>query len=128
MTTAGMGPAMVLEGATDTAAFEAYVEHFLVPSLKPGNVVVMDNLSAHTSGKVRTLIEAKGCELWYLPAYSPDRSPIEEAFSKLKNWLRRAEVRTRAALPEALATALAGITALDAQGYFRHGGYAVKVQ
>ncbi len=128
MTTAGMGPAMIREGATDAAACAADVEHFLVPSLKPGNVVVLDNLSAPKSGKVRTLIAAKGCALWYLPAYAPALSPIEEAFSKLKDWLRRAEARPRAALYAALATALTGITALDAQGYFRHGGYGIKVQ
>jgi len=126
MTTAGMGPAMLLEGATDTAAFEAYVEQVLVPALAPGKIVVLDNLSAHKSPRVRTLIEAQGCEVWFLPSYSPDLSPIEEAFSKLKVLLRRAEARTRDALHAAIATGLEQITAVDAQGYFAHGGYGLQ--
>lgn len=123
LSTQGMGPAMVLPGATNTAAFVVYVEHFLVPSLTAGQIVVLDNLSAHKSARVRKLIEAKGCELWYVPAYSPDLSPIEEAFSKLKNGLRRAGARTRAALEQAIAEALDTITAQDAQGYLTHCGY-----
>jgi transposase len=123
LTTAGMGPAMLLEGATDTVAFEAYVEAFLTPSLAPGQVVVMDNLSAHKSTRVRTLIEARGCVLWYLPAYSPDLSPIEHAFSKLKTSLRRAAARTHEALEQAIARALDEITPTDARGWFAHCGY-----
>ena len=76
LTLAGMGPAMTLEGATDTAAFVAYVEQVLAPALRPGQIVVLDNLSVHKSEQVRTLIEARGAQLWYLPAYSPDLSPI----------------------------------------------------
>lgn len=128
MTTAGMGPAMLLQGATDTAAFEAYVEQMLLPSLAPGNVVVLDNLSAHKSVRVRTLIEARGCEVWFLPAYSPDLSPIEEAFSKLKTVLRRAQARTQDALHAAIAQALELITASDAQGFFAHCGYKGTAQ
>jgi transposase len=128
MTTAGMGPAMLLDGSTDTAAFEAYVEHVLLPALSPGKVVVIDNLSAHKSVRIRTLIQAQGCEVWFLPSYSPDLSPIEEAFSKLKTLLRRAEARTREALHAAIATALELITALDAQGYFIHCGYGIQAQ
>lgn len=128
MTTAGMGAAMLLDGATDTAAFETYIEQVLAPTLPAGKVVVLDNLSAHKSPRVRTLIEARGCELWFLPAYSPDLSPIEEAFSKLKTLLRRAAARTREALHMAIATALDHITALDAQGYFTHCGYQRTVQ
>lgn len=79
MTTEGMGPAMTQWGATDTPAFEAYVERVLAPALREGQVVVMDNLSAHNSDRTRELIEARGCELWYLPSYSPDLSPVEEA-------------------------------------------------
>jgi len=123
ITEAGMGPAMVLTGATDTAAFEAYVEKVLAPSLEPGAVVVMDNLSAHKSERVRTVIEARGCELLYLPAYSPDLSPIEEAFSKMKHLLRKAEARTREALEAAFAESLDRITPSDAAGYFAHCGY-----
>jgi transposase len=128
LSTEGMGPAMLLTGATDTAAFEAYVEQVLAPGLVPGKIVVMDNLSAHKSERVRLLIEARGCELWFLPAYSPDLSPIEEAFSKLKQLLRRAVARTREALQQAIAIALDQITAQDAQGYFRHCGYISQIQ
>jgi len=128
LTTGGMGPAMLLEGATATAAFEAYVEHFLASALAPGKVVVIDNLSAHKNARVRELIEARGCELWFLPSYSPDLSPIEEAFSKLKALLRQAKARTQEALRAAIATVLEQITALDAQGYFAHCGYGVQVQ
>ncbi len=124
MSLVGMGATMVLDGATDTAAFEVYIHHFLLPTLQPGQVVVLDNLSAHKSPRIRTLIEGAGCELWYLPAYSPDLSPIEEAFAKLKMLLRRAAARTKAALLDAIADALAHITAADAQGFFTHCGYA----
>jgi transposase len=116
ITTAGMGPAMMLEGAPATAGFEGYVEHFLAPVLSPGKVVVIDNLSAHKSGRVRALIESRGCEVYYLPAYSPDLSPIAEAFSKFKALLRPAQARTREMLQAAIAQALQQMTALDAQG------------
>ncbi len=126
MSTAGMGAAMVLEGGTDTAAFEVYVRQFLVPTLRPGQVVVLDNLSAHKNPRVRTLIEACRCELWYLPAYSPDLSPIEAAFANLKTLLRRAAARTTAALLDAIAAALAHVTAADAAGFFTHCGYPTR--
>jgi transposase len=128
LTLAGMGPAMTLEGATDTAAFVAYIEQVLAPTLRPGQVVVLDNLSAHQSAQVRTLIEARGAELWYLPAYSPDLSPIEHAFSKLKTLLRRAAARTREALEQAIAAGLDVITAADAVGWFVHCGYRQEAQ
>jgi transposase len=123
MTTEGMGAAMALAGATDTAAFETYVEHFLAPTLVPGKVVGIDNLSAHTSARVRVLIEARGCEIWCLPPYSPALSPIEEAFSKRTALRRRAAARTRAVLEQAIAEALDRITPHDAQRYFAHCGY-----
>ena len=123
MSMEGMGAAMVLPGATDTTAFEVYVEHFLLPTLAPGKVVVWDNLSAHKSKRVQQMILQRGCELWPLPSYSPDLSPIEEAFSKLKGGLRRAGARTAEALLEASAKGLNGITAADARGYFTHCGY-----
>ncbi len=107
---------MILEGAVDTLAFEVYVEQVLAPSLKPSQVVVLDNLSVHKGERVRQAIEARGCQILFLPAYSPDLTPIEEAFSKLKTWLRRLAVRTREALEEA-------ITAQDAHGWFWHCGY-----
>jgi transposase len=114
----GMGTSMIIEGAAKGAAFEAYVEHMLVPSLQKGQIVVMDNLRVHKSARVRQLIEEKGCELRFLPAYSPDLSPIEEAFSKLKTALRRMKARTPEALQEAIAEALLTITSQDASGWF----------
>src|SRR3712207_181186 len=128
MSTAGMGAALLLTGATDAGAFVTYVEQVLGPTLTPGKIVVLDNLSAHKDKRVRAAIEARGCELWYLPAYSPDLSPIEEAFAKLKNLLRRAAARTRDALVDAIAAALEQITATDAQGFFQHCGYQVAAQ
>ena len=89
----GMGPCVAVEGATTGAVFEAYVERALAPALRPGQVVVLDNLNAHKGERVRELVEGRGCELLFLPAYSPDFSPIEEAFSKLKALLRRAQAR-----------------------------------
>jgi transposase len=119
----GMGAAMILEGATDAIAFEVFVEQVLAPSLQPGQIVVMDNLSSHTGASVRQTIQAKGCQLLFLPAYSPDLSPIEEAFSKLKAFLRRVGARTRQDLYEALSHALEAITPQDALGWFTHCGY-----
>ena len=119
----GMGPAMAVEGATTTAVFEAYVEHFLAPALKEGQVVVLDNLNAHKGERVRRLVEARGACLLFLPSYSPDFSPIEEAFSKLKALLRRAEARTKEALVEAIGRALDTITSEEARGWFDHCGY-----
>lgn len=124
----GMGAAMILPGSANTTAFELYVEQVLAPSLYAGQIVVMDNLQAHKSAQVRTAIEAKGCQLLFLPSYSPDLSPIEEAFSKLKTALRRAGARTREALEEAIAQALLTITAQDAQGWFQHCGYLLPGQ
>jgi transposase len=120
---AGMGASMLLEGATDALAFETYIEQVLAPSLQPGQIVVMDNLSAHTGPKVRQAIQAKGCHVLFLPSYSPDLSPIEEAFSKIKAFLRRMGARTREDLYEALSQALDIITAHDARGWFAHCGY-----
>ena len=119
----GMGAAFILEGSCDALAFELYVQQILAPSLKPGQIVVMDNLSSHTGPKVRQAIEAQGCQLRYLPAYSPDLAPIEQAFSKLKTFLRRIGPRTRDDLWQALADALLIITPQDALGYFTHCGY-----
>ena len=123
MSLAGMGPAFVLDGAADSAAFEIYVEQILAPSLRPGQIVILDHLSIHLGPRVKQAIEVRGCRLLFLPAYSPDFSPIEEAFSKLKTLLRRAGARTREALQEAIATALDLITETDACGWFTHCGY-----
>lgn len=123
-----MGEAMAVEGSTKAFVFEAYVEHFLVPTLKEGQIVVMDNLGAHKTERVRELIEGRGCELWFLPAYSPDFNPIEEAFSKVKAHLRKAAARTREALVEAMGEALSAVTSRDAAGWFVHCGYEPKGQ
>ncbi len=120
---AGMSPAMTVEGGTDTAVFAAYLEHFLLPALTPGQVVVVDNVGAHKPDRIRELVNAAGCELVFLPAYSPDLSPIEEAFSKLKALVRAAAARSRTALDAAIAAALDAITAADAAGWFAHAGY-----
>jgi transposase len=128
ITIRGMGPSMAVEGATTRAVFEAYVQEALCPSLCAGQVVVMDNLSAHKGGRTRELIEGRGCELLYLPPYSPDLNPIEQAFSKLKGSLRRAESRARGALIESMGAALSAITARDARGFFGHCGYHATAQ
>ncbi len=118
-----MGECMAVEGSTKAFVFEAYVERFLAPTLHEGQIVVMDNLGAHKTDRVRELIEARGCELWFLPAYSPDLNPIEEAFSKVKAHLRKAAARTREALVEAMGEALSAVTPRDAWGWFAHCGY-----
>jgi transposase len=119
----GMGPSMAVEGSTTKEVFEAYVEHFVAPALRPGQVVVMDNLGAHKGERVRELIEGRGCELLYLPPYSPDLNPIEEAFAKVKALLRQAGARTREALVEVIGQALDAVTSWDARGFFGHCGY-----
>ena len=129
MSLSGMGEAMCVEGATDAEAFEVYVEHFLAPTLKGGQLlVVLDNLGAHKPRRIRELIEQRGAELVFLPSYSPDLNPIEEAFSKIKNVLRKLGARTHEALIEAISEALSGITPGDAVGWFDHCGYEVEVQ
>jgi transposase len=128
ITLSGMGPSLAVEGATTRAVFEAYLEEALAPSLPSGQVVVMDSLGAHKGGRVRELVEGRGCELIYLPTYSPELNPIEQAFSKLKGLLRGAEARSRAALIEAMGRALGTVTATDARGFFRHCGYRTAAQ
>jgi transposase len=128
MGSGGMGPSMAVVGSTKKAVFEAYVEEVLAPSLSPGRVVVMDNLGAHKGERVRRLIEGRGCELVFLPPYSPDFSPIEEAFSKVKALLRKAKARTREALVEAIGRALDAVSAQEARGYFGHCGYPLGAQ
>jgi transposase len=128
MSLEGMGSSLAVEGATTSAVFETYVERVLAPTLSEGQVVVMDNLSAHKGERIRELIEQRGCELLYLPSYSPDLNPIEEAFSKIKGLLRKAEVRSREALLEAIGAALSVITDQDARGFFEHCGYRTMVQ
>ena len=105
------------------AVFEAYVEHFLAPTLEKGQVVVLDGLGAHRPKRIRELIEAKGADLVLLPSYSPELNPIEEAFSKIKHLVRKEGARMREALVEAVGRALAAVTAEDAAGWFAHAGY-----
>ncbi len=126
MSAEGMGSCLAVEGSTTGEVFKTYLKRALVPSLRPGQVVVMDNLSSHKGSWVRELIEGRGCELMYLPPYSPDLNPIEEAFAKLKALLRRAGARTHEALIEAMGRALGAVTASDARGFFEHRGYRAK--
>jgi transposase len=123
-----MGASLVVEGSTNGTVFETYLKEVLLPTLEEGQVVVMDNLSAHKGERVRQLIEGKGCELVYLPPYSPDFNPIEQAFSKLKGYLRAACARSRETLMEVIGEALRTITASDALGYFEQCGYRAMVQ
>jgi transposase len=128
ITREGLGPCLAVEGATTREVFETYLERVLAPTLGPRQTVVMDNLSAHKGGRVKEIIEGKGCELVYLPPYSPDFNPIEQAFSKVKGLLRRAEARTREALIEAMGLALEAVSARDARGFFEHCGYSSVAQ
>jgi transposase len=123
MNLGGMGASMSIEGSADGDAFLAYVERFLCPTLKRGQIVVMDNLQVHKMKKVRELIEGRGCSLVFLPSYSPDFNPIEEAFSKIKGFLRKAKARSFEALVQATGGALSAVTKEDARGFFAHCGY-----
>jgi transposase len=113
-------------GDRDAQVFEAYVEGFLAPSLWAGQIVLLDNLGAHKTRRVRELIEARGAEVWFLAAYSPDLNPIEEAFSKVKALLKKAAAGTKEALMEAMAGALAAVTPEEARGWFAHSGYELR--
>jgi len=123
LTLAGVGPLLRFDGAMNTGRFEGYVRHFLAPTLRPGQVVIADNLSAHHRPAVRAAIEARGARFLPLPAYSPDFNPIEQAFSKVKQSLRRAHARTDDDLRAATWAAFAAITPADATGWFTHCGY-----
>jgi transposase len=118
----GIGPSLAVAGPTTREVFEAYLEQVLGPALREGQVMVMDNLSSHKRSRVRALIEQRGCELLYLPPYSPDFNPIEEAFSKIKGLLRKAEARSREALIEAMGRAISAVTPQDVRGFFEHRG------
>jgi transposase len=119
----GAGPCLVLDGATDTQCFETYVERCLVPTLRPGDIVLMDNLNCHKTAEVERLVRSAGAEVRYLPAYSPDLNPIEAMFSKLKETLRSAAARTVDGLIAAMGEALQAIRSADLLGWFRHCGY-----
>ncbi len=124
-----MGETLAVEGSTSREVFEAYVGHVLAPTLEAGQLVIMDNLSAHKPARVRELIESRGCGLIYLPAYSsPDFNPIEGAFAKIKGMLRQAGARTKDALVDASGEALSAVSAQDARGYFQRAGYRPQAQ
>ena len=127
MSTRGMVATMTIEEATDTDIFLAYLDHVLCAQLRPGDVVVMDNLSSHKIKGVRERIEAAGAELLYLPPYSPDLNPIEKAWSKLKLLLRSAKARTKDVLDQAITDLLPQITHDDARAWFRCSGYGVHL-
>lgn len=116
----------ILEGSMDRVAFEAYVRSQLLPTLRRGDIVVLDNLSAHTGETIRQLIEARGARVQFLPPYSSDFNPIELCWSKIKTALRAAKARTFDALLEALAKALCSISLTDIQAWFAHCGYALS--
>lgn len=119
----GTTAAMVIEGATDAPVFQAYVNNVLVPTLRPGDIVVMDNLAPHKNAAVAEAIEAAGAEVWLLPPYSPDFNPIEKMWSKIRAFLRAIKARTYEALLQAIAAALRTVTASDATGWFTSCGY-----
>jgi transposase len=120
----GSTACLTIDGATDTAVFRTYIERVLVPTLRPGDLVIMDNLSPHKSEPTLALITAAGATVRFLPAYSPDLNPIEKMWSKVKNDLRRAQARTLPALRRAIARALAKVTATDAAHWFGSCGYS----
>lgn len=120
LTTQGMGPALVVSGSVNRATFETYIEQVLGPTLREGQIVVLDNATIHQGERVAQLLKERGCTLWYLPPYSPDFSPIELAFAKVKARLRRAKARTSAALEQAISLALSSISPSDARAFFTH--------
>jgi transposase len=120
----GTTACMTLEGATDTEAFRAYIAEVLCPTLRPGDIVVMDNLAPHKSAPTLALLSAAGAEVLFLPAYSPDLNPIEKMWSKIKTLLRSAEARTPQDLVAAIGAALRSITPADALGWFTSCGYS----
>jgi len=125
LTPEGLQVPWLIEGAMDTATFRWYITEQLAPTLRPGQVVVLDNLSVHKAASIRQALEARQCQLLFLPPYSPDFTPIEQAFSKLKAVLRRLGARTTEALWEAMRVAVEAITRADANAWFAHAGYAL---
>ena len=119
---------MTLEGAVDEAAFEAFIRDVLLPTLRPGQIVIMDNLSSHKTDKVLALLINAGCPVLFLPTYSPDFSPIEEAFSKLKAFVRRCRCQTLPELIHVIVDGLSKWTAADIRGWFVHAGFSVSTQ
>jgi transposase len=126
LSASGVCAVMTVEGATDTEVFCAYVEQVLSPTLSAGDIVVMDNLSAHKAEAVGRMIAGRGAELLYLPPYSPDLNPIERCWSKIKTALRAAKARTSERLNEAIKQAFETVTESDARAWFKHCGYALR--
>jgi transposase len=124
----GMGEAIAVEGATNAKVFEAYVEGFLALSLSAGQIVLLVNFGTHKPKRLRELVEARGAQVWFLPAYLPDLNPTEEAFSKEKSLLKKAAARTKEGLLEAMPEALAAVTPEDARGWFAHSRYVLRDQ
>lgn len=122
----GSTAALVIEGSTDAEVFGAYVEQVLVPSLRPGDIVVMDNLAPHKMPAVAQRIRAAGADAWFLPPYSPDLNPIEKMWSKVRAFLRKAKARTWDDLWKAIAAALRAVTESDAANWFAACGYATN--
>ena len=119
----GVRCAMLTDGPTTAAVFEGFVRWLLVPTLRPGDILLLDNLSSHKASGALQAIAQAGAEAWFLPPYSPDLNPIEKTFAKVKSWLRRAKARTTAALQDAVASALRALTPDDCRNCFRACGY-----
>lgn len=122
----GSTACMAIDGATDADMFRGYVRHVLIRTLRVGDIVVLDNLSAHRDKKALALISAAGAEVWFLPPYSPDFNPIEKMWAKIKEFLRSARARTQEALVNTIGDALDTITANDAMGWFQSCGYGIS--
>jgi transposase len=120
----GSTACMTVDGATDKEVFETYVQHILSPTLQPGDIVIMDNLSPHKGASVQRLIEKAGAEILFLPSYSPDLNPIEKMWSKVKSDLRTTEARNQQALNDAIAASLSSITRQNAVNWFVSCGYS----
>ena len=121
----GLQAPFVFSGALDGDIFEAYVEHVLAPTLQPGDILVMDNLSTHKNKSARQMIMETGAKIWDLPPYSPDLNPIEKMWSKIKAYLRKSKARNPEALTQAIGKALEEVTAEDIQGWFESWGYSI---
>ena len=124
----GLQAPITLQGSVDGIAFETYIEQMLVPTLTPGQIVVLDNHRIHKGDKITQLLAARGCSLLFLPPYSPDLNPIEEALSKIKTFVKANKARARDTLDQAIAAALKTITLQDILGWFGHSGYNLRYQ
>jgi len=122
-TASGIGESLVVQGAVDRQVFDLFVARILVPSLRPGQIVILDNLTGHESAKAKALIAAAGCHLVFLPTYSPDFNPIEQAFAKIKQALRRVGARSWETVVAAIGMALATVTTTDARAFFAEAGF-----